>query len=127
MSGTAAFDLESMPARIQSEIQRAIQRSIKGVEYFSIGRAHAPLRLLERVLATRRSSNPRDDHAVLSAHVQSVMRPDVPMTVYETTHGSVAVREPTLWLGREASTERQSDLRRSGLETAAPTCRTARR
>ena len=35
MSEPAAFDLESMPARIQSEIQRAIQRGIKGVEYFS--------------------------------------------------------------------------------------------
>jgi poly[(R)-3-hydroxyalkanoate] polymerase subunit PhaC len=35
MSASAAFDLESMPERIQSEIQRAIQRSIKGVEYFS--------------------------------------------------------------------------------------------
>ncbi len=37
MSETAAFDLQSMPARIQSEIQRAIQRSIKGIEYFSTG------------------------------------------------------------------------------------------
>ena len=35
MSTSEAFDLESMPERIQSEIQRAIQRSIKGVEYFS--------------------------------------------------------------------------------------------
>jgi len=35
MSESAAFDFESMPVRIQSEIQRAIQRSIKGVEYFS--------------------------------------------------------------------------------------------
>jgi polyhydroxyalkanoate synthase subunit PhaC len=35
MSEPAAFDLESMPARIQSEIERAIQRGIKGVEYFS--------------------------------------------------------------------------------------------
>ena len=35
MSEQAAFDLESMPTRIQSEIQRAIQRSVKGVEYFS--------------------------------------------------------------------------------------------
>ena len=35
MSASVAFDLESMQARIQSEIQRAVQRSIKGVEYFS--------------------------------------------------------------------------------------------
>ncbi len=31
----AGFDLASIPERIQSEVQRAIQRSIKGVEYFS--------------------------------------------------------------------------------------------
>ena len=35
MSDTTASDLGAIPARIQSEIQRAIQRSIKGVEYFS--------------------------------------------------------------------------------------------
>jgi polyhydroxyalkanoate synthase subunit PhaC len=35
MSETAAFDPAAMPARVQSEIQRAILRSIKGVEYFS--------------------------------------------------------------------------------------------
>jgi len=29
------FDLASIPERIQSEVQRAIQRSIKGVEYIS--------------------------------------------------------------------------------------------
>src|SRR6185437_547580 len=29
------FDLTSIPERIQSEVQRAIQRSIKGVEYIS--------------------------------------------------------------------------------------------
>ena len=37
MSESAAFDLDAMPARIEHEIQRAIQRSIKGVEYFSTG------------------------------------------------------------------------------------------
>ena len=31
----AGFDLASIPERIQSEVQRAIQRSIKGVEYIS--------------------------------------------------------------------------------------------
>src|ERR1700674_5486196 len=31
----ADLDLASIPERIQSEVQRAIQRSIKGVEYFS--------------------------------------------------------------------------------------------
>src|SRR5205809_7658468 len=31
----AGLDLASIPERIQSEVQRAIQRSIKGVEYFS--------------------------------------------------------------------------------------------
>ena len=31
----AAGDLAELPDRIQSEVQRAIQRSIKGVEYFS--------------------------------------------------------------------------------------------
>ena len=35
MSTTADLDLASIPDRIQSEVQRAIQRSIKGVEYFS--------------------------------------------------------------------------------------------
>src|SRR5579863_6208048 len=35
MSTAANFDLASIPDRIQSEVQRAIQRSIKGVEYFS--------------------------------------------------------------------------------------------
>ena len=33
--GLAGLDLPSIPDRIQSEVQRAIQRSIKGVEYFS--------------------------------------------------------------------------------------------
>src|SRR5437763_12937272 len=33
--GLAARDLAELPDRIQSEVQRAIQRSIKGVEYFS--------------------------------------------------------------------------------------------
>ena len=32
---TAGLDLASISERIQSEVQRAIQRSIKGVEYFS--------------------------------------------------------------------------------------------
>jgi polyhydroxyalkanoate synthase len=35
MSSQAGFDLASMPERIQSEVRRAIQRSIKGVEYLS--------------------------------------------------------------------------------------------
>jgi len=35
MSAPAALDLASIPERIQSEVQRAIQRSIKGVEYVS--------------------------------------------------------------------------------------------
>jgi polyhydroxyalkanoate synthase subunit PhaC len=35
MNSQVGFDLASMPERIQSEVQRAIQRSIKGVEYLS--------------------------------------------------------------------------------------------
>jgi poly[(R)-3-hydroxyalkanoate] polymerase subunit PhaC len=35
MSAPAAIDLASISERIQSEVQRAIQRSIKGVEYFA--------------------------------------------------------------------------------------------
>jgi len=35
MSASGGFDLASIPERIQSEVQRAIQRSIKGVEYIS--------------------------------------------------------------------------------------------
>ena len=35
MSSAATLDLASIPERVQSEVQRAIQRSIKGVEYFS--------------------------------------------------------------------------------------------
>jgi polyhydroxyalkanoate synthase len=35
MSAPAGLDLASIPERIQSEVQRAIQRSIKGVEYIS--------------------------------------------------------------------------------------------
>ncbi len=35
MSASGGFDLDSVPERIQSEVQRAIQRSIKGVEYIS--------------------------------------------------------------------------------------------
>src|ERR1700730_1564156 len=35
MSATAGFDLASIPERIQSEVHRALQRSIKGVEYIS--------------------------------------------------------------------------------------------
>ncbi len=35
MSAAAGLDLQSIPDRIQSEVQRAIQRSIKGVEYIS--------------------------------------------------------------------------------------------
>jgi polyhydroxyalkanoate synthase subunit PhaC len=34
MSTAANFDLASIPDRIQFEVQRAIQRSIKGVKYF---------------------------------------------------------------------------------------------
>jgi polyhydroxyalkanoate synthase len=32
MSASAGLDLVSIPDRIQSEVQRAIQRSIKGIE-----------------------------------------------------------------------------------------------
>jgi polyhydroxyalkanoate synthase len=35
MSPPADLDLGSIPERIQSEVQRAIQRSIKGVEYIA--------------------------------------------------------------------------------------------
>jgi polyhydroxyalkanoate synthase len=35
MNAAAGLDLASLPERIQSEVQRAIQRSIKGVEYIS--------------------------------------------------------------------------------------------
>ena len=35
MNAPAGLDLASISERIQSEVQRAIQRSIKGVEYFS--------------------------------------------------------------------------------------------
>ena len=35
MNAPRGFDLASIPERIQSEVQRAIMRSIKGVEYFS--------------------------------------------------------------------------------------------
>ena len=35
MSASAGLDLASIPERIQSEVQRAIQRSIKGVEYIA--------------------------------------------------------------------------------------------
>lgn len=35
MNAAPALDFASIPDRIQSEVQRAIQRSIKGVEYFS--------------------------------------------------------------------------------------------
>src|SRR6185312_12088588 len=34
MNAPAGLDLASIPERIQAEVQRAIQRSIKGVEYF---------------------------------------------------------------------------------------------
>src|ERR1700680_2635249 len=35
MNAAAGLDLASVPERIQSEVQRAIQRSINGVEYFA--------------------------------------------------------------------------------------------
>jgi polyhydroxyalkanoate synthase subunit PhaC len=35
MNAPTAFDIASISERVQSEVQRAIQRSIKGVEYFS--------------------------------------------------------------------------------------------
>ena len=35
MTVPAGLDLADIPERIQSEVQRAIQRSIKGVEYIS--------------------------------------------------------------------------------------------
>jgi len=35
MNAAAGLDILSIPDRIQSEVQRAIQRSIKGVEYIS--------------------------------------------------------------------------------------------
>ena len=41
MSAAAGLDLASIPERIQSEVQRAIQRSIKGVEYLVIVRSVA--------------------------------------------------------------------------------------
>ena len=36
MNAPAGLDLASIPERIQSEVQRAIQRSIKGVEYICL-------------------------------------------------------------------------------------------
>src|SRR5437868_7442636 len=35
MNASASLDLTSIPERIQSEVKRAIQRSIKGVEYIA--------------------------------------------------------------------------------------------
>jgi len=35
MNVAPGLDLQSIPDRIQSEVQRAIQRSIKGVEYIA--------------------------------------------------------------------------------------------
>ena len=35
MSASAGLDLAIIPERIQSEVHRAIQRSIKGVEYIA--------------------------------------------------------------------------------------------
>ena len=35
MSAAAGLDLASIPERVQSEVQRAILRSVKGVEYLS--------------------------------------------------------------------------------------------
>ena len=35
MTSSATLDLTSIPEHVQSEVQRAIQRSIRGVEYFS--------------------------------------------------------------------------------------------
>ena len=35
MSVSASLDFASIPERIQSEVERAIQRSIKGVEYIA--------------------------------------------------------------------------------------------
>ena len=35
MNAPSGLDLASIPERIQSEVQRAIQRSIKGVEYIA--------------------------------------------------------------------------------------------
>ncbi|MHC1947942.1 poly-beta-hydroxybutyrate polymerase, partial [Bradyrhizobium sp. UFLA06-06] len=35
MNAPTPFDFASISERVQSEVQRAIQRSIKGVEYFS--------------------------------------------------------------------------------------------
>ena len=43
MNAPAGLDLASIPERIQSEVQRAIQRSIKGVEYFALIRPDARL------------------------------------------------------------------------------------
>jgi polyhydroxyalkanoate synthase subunit PhaC len=35
MTASTGLDMADIPERIQSEVQRAIQRSIKGVEYIS--------------------------------------------------------------------------------------------
>ncbi len=35
MNASAGLDLASISERVQSEVQRAIQRSIKGAEYFA--------------------------------------------------------------------------------------------
>jgi polyhydroxyalkanoate synthase subunit PhaC len=35
MNATTGLDFASVAERVQSEVQRAIQRSIKGAEYFS--------------------------------------------------------------------------------------------
>jgi polyhydroxyalkanoate synthase subunit PhaC len=40
MSAAADVNLADIPERIQFEVQRAIQRSIKGVEYFSTSGLH---------------------------------------------------------------------------------------
>ena len=35
MSASGEFNVASIPERIQSKVQRAIQRSVKGLEYIS--------------------------------------------------------------------------------------------
>ena len=44
MNAAGGLDLLSIPDRIQSEVQRAIQRSIKGVEYISSSGPHSDRR-----------------------------------------------------------------------------------
>jgi hypothetical protein len=73
MNAPTGLDLASMPERIQSEVQRAIQRSIKGVEYISssgpsLGSTPKDVLAVRGTMNLYRDVNGKKHHIVVLGH-----------------------------------------------------------